>query len=765
MDQPDYTKSSAQHGLGLQCVIALTIGVTSLITFSVWRKRWPKLYASRTFRRDDLPSLGNTLFGWVKSIHLATDNDVLECAGLDAFVFLQFFKAAAALLAKMTAISFVVISPLRWYFTGRYDDDTGSDQDDAMLRIAIHSDPAPEDPYFSLLGDFSLAYVVFSYVFTFLVLQTLASYTRHIVRVRQDYLKQQNSITDRTLRINSIPNHLQTSDALSEFLGQHQIVQCYDWSTLDMLCRKRKRLLRKLERLWGQYLSTDPTADLEQLSVENPQFTTPVSLTTLNRTQKRRPRGRVGFLFTGPEVDLIDYYTVKLEQLDERIEHERQRRDLKPTDTIFVTMKSVAACQLGAQAVLSQNPHQIKASLAPAPHDVIWSNLYISRARRMFLTYAITSVFILSSAFMVVPLTYLAGFLDMGTIRNFLPRLADWLEQRDWMIAFVTQVLPTFVYTFFNFILPYFYAYLSTKQGFISSEDIELSTLSKNFFYVFVNLFLVFTIATNYMSLLRDTTQIAVSLAHSLRRMSTFYTNLIVLQGIGLTPVRLLQPGSTLQFPFLFSRCQSVREFHDLFKPQELNYGILLPTPLLIFILVMLYSVLSSKILFFGTIYFVVGYYVAKYQVLYSMVHVQHSTGRLWTLIMRRIYFGLVLFEIVMIGVLVLESAFKLVPLLIPLPFIVASTWYDFEMNTEPLLRFIALEVLQRFQNSYIDEPDISHARSVTLDESRELGEEYENPNLKTPLDGPLIAIDDGFGIFFNREGPTRRRLSFSKWN
>jgi calcium permeable stress-gated cation channel len=91
----------------------------------------------------------------------------------------------------------------------------------------------------------------------------------------------------------------------------------------------------------------------------------------------------------------------------------------------------------------------------------------------------------------------------------------------------------------------------------ISQGEVELSVISKNFFFTFFNLFIIFTItgtAANYYSLLRDTlkdtTKIAYLLATSLSGLAQFYVNLIVLQGIGLFPLRLLEFGNVALYPF-----------------------------------------------------------------------------------------------------------------------------------------------------------------------------------------------------------------------
>ena len=104
---------------------------------------------------------------------------------------------------------------------------------------------------------------------------------------------------------------------------------------------------------------------------------------------------------------------------------------------------------------------------------------------------------------------------------------------------------------------------VSTLQGMLSQGDVEMSVISKNFFFTFFNLFIIFTIfgttsqaKANFKDFqdrigdsIRDTRTIARLLAESLQDLASFYVNLIILQGLGLFPFRLLEFGSVALYP------------------------------------------------------------------------------------------------------------------------------------------------------------------------------------------------------------------------
>lgn len=296
----------------------------------------------------------------------------------------------------------------------------------------------------------------------------------------------------------------------------------------------------------------------------------------------------------------------------------------------------------------------------------------------------------------------------------------------------------------------------------MSGGDIELSVISKNFFFSFFNLFLVFTVfgtATTFYGLwehlrdaFKDATTIAFALAGSLESFAPFYINLLVLQGLGLFPFRLLEFGSVALYPINFISAKTPREYAELTTPPVFSYGFAIPQTILILIICVVYSVFPSSwlICFFGLLYFTIGKFIYKYQLLYAMDHQQHSTGRAWPMICSRVLVGVVLFQLAVIGVLALRKA--VTHSLFVVPVLAATVWfsYFFSSNYEPLMKFIALKSIDR--NRPGGGAEISPSLSGTfsppsgLDRDslpamfagRELGlrlNKYVNPSLTLPLD------------------------------
>lgn len=208
-------------------------------------------------------------------------------------------------------------------------------------------------------------YLMFVYLFSGLAFYLLYTHTLKVIRVRQDYLGRQCTITDRTIHLTGIPRDMRSETAIKNHVERmgigtvDSVTVCRDWKVLDDMMKRRDALLRKLEEAWCAYLlrrrmqqsiGTLPTTQLDLLPVsgtaEEPLLPSNVQVSP----KRRRPTTtiwRLSFHYGIPHlsykgVDAIDYYTIKLEALDKKIE-ETRKQEFRALSSAFVTLDSVAA--------------------------------------------------------------------------------------------------------------------------------------------------------------------------------------------------------------------------------------------------------------------------------------------------------------------------------------------------------------------------------------------------------------------------------------
>ncbi|KAI5857772.1 hypothetical protein BZA05DRAFT_441079 [Tricharina praecox] len=757
-----------QRNLIQQLIISALLGIGAFSTFCLLRPKWPHFYYARKIRMRNaslLPELPDTLFGWIPALWRISEDDVLATAGLDAYVFLAFFKMAIRFLFVASVLAAVVLVPIHTYFK---DDDDSKDNTANILGTGNEQMPFVDGKKKKPLQHVKPAYLwanlIFVYVFTGLAYYFLWKQTEEVVQVRQTYLGNQATVTDKTVKLSGIPEELRSEGVLKEHIEKlaigavEKITICRQWGDLDQLLNERSSTLRKLEEVYTVYHARKGRRGMIGDSSER-QFDESGGEEEGHSLLERRPSYRPQLTLRygklklrTKKVDALDYYTDKLQDLDDQITEARQK-EYRATPLAFVTMKSVSSAQVATQVLMDPTPGAMVARPAPSPSDVIWPNTYLSRSSRWSRSWAISTFITLSSIFWLVPVAALAGLWNTNEIHKIWPQLADTLKEYPVLASFVQTFLPTAVLTLLNVAVPYFYDWLSQFQGLISQEEVELSVISKNFFFAFFNLFLAFTVfgtAFNFHSFwetlnrsFKDTASIALALAEAVEDLGPFYINLIILQGLGMFPFRLLQVGSVTLYPITKFGAKTPRDYDELKQPAIFQYGFFLPQPILIYIICIVYSVLEHGVLIltFGLIYFVLGYFTYKYQLLYAMDHPGHSTGKAWPIIVYRVFLGLLVFQLTMTGWLALRQAFTSAGLILPLLAFTIWSYWHYTKNYLPSNYYIALRCIQEEHGDSVSDVGMRH----TVDEEREEGQVFVNPSLVSPLERPW-AIGDTNG-------------------
>lgn len=552
------------------------------------RPRWKGLYAARKKQNHlatALPDLGESFLGWIIPLWRITDEQVLASAGLDAYVYLAFFKMAIKFLLVTLFFALAVIKPVHdTHKEGKKNPqpEDGSEGHPEMRKrsFAIFSE---EYEYYT---DYLWMYLVFVYLFTALIMYLLVTETRRIIDIRQEYLGSQTTITDRTIRLSGIPSSLRSEDKIKDFIEDlgigkvESVMLCRNWAELDKKIAERQVIVRKLEDTWTVHLGSKRVErSLETLPVVQPpplayhdddnQDSEQAHLLhgserdahDLYPYARPRPQTKIWygqFKLRYKLVDAIDYYEEQLRTVDEKITVLR-KKDFEATPLAFVTMDSVASAQMAIQAVLDPSPLQLLANNSPAPSDVVWSNTYIPRNRRILRSWSITFLIATLSIFWTALLVPIAGALNTCSFYEVFPGLVDILDRHELLESLVNTQLPTLALTLLNVLVPFLYDWLSNMQGMISQGDVELSVISKNFFFTFFNFFILFTIlgtASGFVAMwdqfkekFSSAGEIAHALATSLSDLLGFYTNFIILQGFGLFPLRLMELGALTLYP------------------------------------------------------------------------------------------------------------------------------------------------------------------------------------------------------------------------
>ena len=260
-------------------------------------------------------------------------------------------------LVASSFIGLVVVMPIQSHFDpdggwGNFTEFTN------FIQTTIEIEKKPTEPQNT---NYLWAYLVFTYVFTILLSYFLINQSRIVSKRRQEYLGSQSSVADRTIKISGIPHDLRDEKKLQNFVEKLRVgdvsavTTCRDWSEIDELAVKRAATLRKLEEAYlvfeGQRIERDlatlpivqPTPEQSQRrSLSASSIESAPLLNGRRKPARRRPTLRTGpWGLLGKEVDAIDYYTAKLQHLDETI-LEARKKEYPATPLAFVTFDKVS---------------------------------------------------------------------------------------------------------------------------------------------------------------------------------------------------------------------------------------------------------------------------------------------------------------------------------------------------------------------------------------------------------------------------------------
>lgn len=355
------------------------------------------MYAARKRRRNQaspLPDLPDSMFGWIPALWSITDQQVLASAGLDAYVvcnakspirrnkltnydqFLRFFKMALKFLTVTLFFALVVFKPVHDAFPEGSPASNSTDKADAFYKgsqiLELHSQDGfhatkKHSFYENVSTDYLWMYLIFAYLFSALAIYLLVSETVRIIDIRQEYLGNQATVTDRTIRLSGVPPELRSEEKIKHFIEELEIgkvdsvMLCMIWQELDDEMTKRATILRRLEESWtifnGQKAAkgesteadgsgmppyTDEPTDAESGQESSGQQQGDV----LWPHDRRRPKATVRYGILNLQsryVDAIELYEEQLRETDEKIA-ELRKKSFEPTPLAFVTMDSVAAC-------------------------------------------------------------------------------------------------------------------------------------------------------------------------------------------------------------------------------------------------------------------------------------------------------------------------------------------------------------------------------------------------------------------------------------
>ncbi|KAJ1914538.1 hypothetical protein IWQ60_008773 [Tieghemiomyces parasiticus] len=716
---PGSTVNQASHtpSLTTQLAFAAGLGAVLFVIFCLLRFRWPTVYAPRSRLRRVAPmKLPFRFLGWLLPVINTSEMFMLQTVGLDAVMFLRFFKLSIAIFSVLAVPGLCILIPINV---------VGSDYaSSAFLSMNAIPDSSP----------YLVPHLIFVYIFSLVVYYYLLRYTYHFLALRWHYLlRNAGSVEARSVMVTNIPSYLQDPQMLRHFFEELEIGKVEEVyivgqsADLPALVRSRAKHLRKLEALVAQLIGnpckasdydrarltkvlTTPTPEAcHEERILTAQWMKPKYQRRLARNPAYNPRptarlpsGR--WFRLGPKVDGIDYHKERFLEYDRLVTALRKVRraashsgpspsahspasppppvpprpdthldhDAAPKNSSvgFVTFEHSTSAHIASQSLTHAKPFACVSRLAPEPVNVYWNNLTTKRRSRVYRTVLVFIAMALLTFFWGIPVAFLASFLSLDSLGKHLSFVEETTQWSGWVQSLFSYTLPSVVMISYFNLLPAIIQKLAEFKGVRVRAQMDTFVLSRVFFFQIFNVLLVFTLSSTLWNslyeIIDNPSQITQKLASSLPQVAPFFINYIIMLGVGYLPFKLLQVFPMIWHAFRRYLCTTPRDFAEVVAPIYVAWGARYPVPMLVFVITLTYSNISPLILVFGILYFILGFVFYKYLFLYVYFKYYESSGRMWPFVVRRLVVCIYIYHLLMFGLFSLKKLWVLAILTVP---------------------------------------------------------------------------------------------------
>ena len=275
----------------------------------------------------------------------------------------------------------------------------------------------------------------------------------------------------------------------------------------------------------------------------------------------------------------------------------RRSTTFRPTSIGFVSFdKPLHAHQ--AKRELKRHISPMRATLAPHPEDIIWSNAQLPVAtRRSRMWIGRFSVYPLFTFIAFVPVSALTFIANADNITTLWPSTNDFFSRHKTMTYIWQSTFAPLVLAIYYIIVPYVFRYISRYQGIPTATAVERSVLKKMYAFYIISNIVVFSIGNVVVGLTKDdlkvkgAAQIVTSIIDNINAKNPFWTSYVSLKGLT-AMVELAQLLSlTLIFFRRYTREVTPRELKKLASPPDIDFAPVYALYLWIFTICMLYSV------------------------------------------------------------------------------------------------------------------------------------------------------------------------------
>ncbi|KAG0344141.1 hypothetical protein BG004_004704 [Podila humilis] len=670
-------------------LVNTAVAAGMFVAFCIVRHWNRKIYQPRTYLVPESvrsPPLPPGIFSWITASFSVKDTELLERVGLDAYMFLRFLRMSAIFFAGCTLLGIPILIPINV---------VGGDNVGGLTNMTIGNVIQSWRLWFHLVLT-----ILFCSTAVVLLWREMQEYCRrrHAYLLSEKHAKTPQATT---ILVRGIPDGLNTEDALFNIFNKFPSGVKKIWLTrhpknIVELCKERDEIVKKLEMAVYNYIRSAYGKKSKKSEVE---------------LEPVRPAGRTSVVpCVGKKVDLIDFYSNRLAQLNREIDAAQEAGSVKSLNSAFIQFHTQFAAHSAVQTVV----HPTAFNMAPmyaeiSPLDVVWDSMDIHavfRQCRVFLSFTAATALAL---FWTIPVFFVSSIANIASIVNTFSFLAFLEDLPAPALGIIQGVLPPLFLAILMALLPIILTFMANFEGHVRYSAITHSVMSKFFFFLVVNVLLISTLSGGFLKTWEEISkggfnffEIINLLSKNLPGASTFFVTYALLKGFTGPVLELLQI-SPLILNFLLTNllARSPRQIWDIQgRLISANYGVIFPPQTLMFCIGIVYSTIAPLVLPFVTFYFTMFYFVYRHQFLYIYHQPVETGGLAFPKAVRQSFTGIFIAEFTILGIFLAKQAtLNIVPQMVLMVILIASTAFalsSLNRAFDPLVTFLPVALFSK---------------------------------------------------------------------
>ncbi|KAL2438481.1 putative membrane protein C24H6.13 [Exophiala dermatitidis] len=362
----------------------------------------------------------------------------------------------------------------------------------------------------------------------------------------------------------------------------------------------------------------------------------------------------------GEKVDTIRYCRKEVARLNVEIEDDQAHPERFPLmNSAFIQFNHQVAAHMACQTVSHHLPKQMAPRLVEIdPNDVIWDNMSIPWWSAYIRTFGVVVLVVGMILLWAIPVAFTSALSQLETAAKTWSWLHWVLDIPAWFRSVLQGVLPAALLGLLMFLLPLILRFLVRTQGTQSGMLVELSVQRYYFCFLFVQLFLVVSIAsalTQFFALFTSVdgwTSVPTLLGTNIPKASNYFFSYMLLQAMSVSAGALVQVGSLIGWfilaPLLDSTARA--KFKRQTELSNIKWGTFFPVYTNLACIGLIYSVISPLILLFNIVTFSLFWFVYRYNTLYVTRFTRDTGGLLYPNAINYTFVGVYVMEVALIG-------------------------------------------------------------------------------------------------------------------